>query len=213
MKIFIEIIPLIPVIFIYGYIINIYEPIIPGVYYSIIFCLVLGSLASQALGHLIAIITLGDFVALVVSIPAIQTISLLVSNMTTPIKRLHYAFQFLSNFSPTRFGIEAISLLQYGFNRCRRKQVQKLLYRLRMENDEHKHHPSFLMNTVIMLIFIIIFYRIVALLILLTKTNRYENRRKRAQKIANHHRSFKKLNVFIPGLQCHNELIIKQIQI
>ncbi|XP_075585843.1 uncharacterized protein LOC124495081 [Dermatophagoides farinae] len=213
MKIFTELIPIIPVIFIYGYIINIYEPILPNIYYPIIFYLILGTLAAQALGHLIAIFTLGEFIALIISIPAIQTVALLFSNMATPVRRLHYLFQFLSNFSPTRFGIEAFSLLQYGFNRCRRKQVQKILYLLGMENDEHEHHSSFLMNTIIMLTFIVLFYRILALLLLIMKTNRYECRRKRAQNIANYHRNLKSSNVFIPGLQCHNDLIIRRIQI
>ncbi|OTF69737.1 hypothetical protein BLA29_004511 [Euroglyphus maynei] len=213
MKIFTELIPIIPVIFIYCYIVNIYEPILPGIYYWIVFYLIIGTLAAQAIGHLIAIITLGEFIALIISIPAIQTMALLVSNMVTPVKRLHYTYQFLANFLPTRFGVEALSLLQYGFNRCRRKQVQKLLYRLRMENDEHKHHSAFLMNTIIMLVFIVIFYRIIALLLLLIKTNRYENRRKRAQNIIIYHKNLKRSNVIIPGLQCHNELIIKKIQI
>nr|XP_046914359.1 ABC transporter G family member 30-like [Dermatophagoides farinae] len=213
MKMLIEFLPLIPALTIFTYLIDIYEPIHPGMFYWLLFYSLMGALAAQAFGHLVAIISLGKFVALIISIPAIEVISLLISNMGTPIRRLHYIFQFLSNFAPTRFTIEAILLLQYGFDRCRRKEVQKILLKFKMEENEHEFHGTFFYYTIIMLIFNIIIYRVIALLLLLAKTNRYENRRKRAMQIADSHQKLKPVNVIIPGLQCHHEMTIKQFKV
>ena len=213
MKMLIEFLPLIPALTIFTYLIDIYEPIHPGMFYWLLFYSLMGALAAQAFGHLVAIISLGKFVALIISIPAIEVISLLISNMGTPIRRLHYIFQFLSNFAPTRFTIEAILLLQYGFDRCRRKEVQKILLKFKMEENEHEFHGTFFYYTIIMLIFNIIIYRVIALLLLLAKTNRYENRRSRAMRIADSHQKLKPVNVIIPGLQCHHEMTIKQFKV
>ncbi|OTF77879.1 hypothetical protein BLA29_006224 [Euroglyphus maynei] len=213
MKILAEILSLIPALVIYTYLVDIYEPIHPYMFYWMLFFTFLSALAAQAFGHLVAILTLGNFVLLVISIPAIEVISLLISNMGTPVRRLHYIFQFFSNFAPTRFIIEAMFLLQYGFDRCRQKEVQKSLLKFKMEDDEHAHHETFFTYTIIMLIFNILIYRIVTLLLLLAKTNRYENRRKRALRIENSYQNLKPSNVIIPGLQCHHELTIKRIQV
>ncbi|XP_046913707.2 uncharacterized protein LOC124494563 [Dermatophagoides farinae] len=213
MKLFTEIIPLIPAIIILAYINDIFEPIRPGMYWWMLFYLIINALVAQALGHLIAILTLGNFIALIIAMPAVQVISLLLSNIATPVRRLHYIFQFLSYFAPTRFGLEAILLLQYGFERCGKKEVQKILLKLKMEDNEHEFHETYFLSTIIMLIFNMLFYRIIAILVLLIKTNRYENRRRRAMKIQDAYEKLKPSNVIIPGLQCHHELIIKQIQV
>ncbi|OTF75975.1 hypothetical protein BLA29_009560 [Euroglyphus maynei] len=176
--------------------------------YFIINCLV-----AQALGHLIAILTMGDFIALAIMMPGVEVLTLLLSNVATPIRRLHYIFQFLANFAPIRFGLEAILLLQYGFDRCGRKEVQKILLKLKMEDDEHEHHETYFLSTIIMLIINLIIYRLLAIILLLIKTNRYENRRKRALRIENSNQNLKPLNIIIPGLQCHHELNIKRIQV
>ncbi|OTF73500.1 hypothetical protein BLA29_005304, partial [Euroglyphus maynei] len=202
MKIWVELLPQIPIFLIYAYLIDIYEPVRSGIYFSIAFYIILGATAVQSVGHLLSIVTLGEFVALVISIPGIEAIFLMVSNLGTPVKRLHYILQFISNFAPTRFGIEAMFLLQYGFDRCRPKEVQKILFKLKMENDEHEHHTSFLLYTFIMLIFNLLFYRLISLLLLVIKSNHYDHRRKRAQKIANFHKNLQPSNVIIPGLQC-----------
>ena len=174
---------------------------------------IISSLVAQALGHLIAILTMGDFIALAISMPAVEVLSLLLSNIATPIRRLHYIFEFLSNFAPTRFGMEGILLLQYGFDRCRKKEVQKILLKLKMEENDHEHHVTYFIMTIIMLIFNMLLYRVIAIFILLMKTNRFENRRHRALEIKNYHKNLRPSNVIIPGLQCHNELIIKRIQV
>ncbi|KAH9511043.1 hypothetical protein DERF_009529 [Dermatophagoides farinae] len=124
MKLFTEIIPLIPAITIVAYITDIFEPIRPGMYWWMLLYFIINALVAQALGHLIAILTLGDFIALIIAMPAVEVISLLLSNIATPVRRLHYIFQFLSYFAPTRFGLEAILLLQYGFERCRKKKFK-----------------------------------------------------------------------------------------
>lgn len=213
MKIWVELLPQIPIFLIYTLLIDIYEPVRPGIYFSIAFYVILGATAVQSVGHLLSIVTMGEFVALVISIPGIEAIFLMVSNLGTPVKRLHYILQFISNFAPTRFGIEAMFLLQYGFDRCGLKEVQKILFKLKMENDEHEHHASFLLQTLIMLIFNLIFYRLVSLLLLIIRFNHFNNRRKRAQRISDFHKNLKPSNVIIPGLQCDTELIIKRIEV
>ncbi|KAH7637213.1 uncharacterized protein LOC124495078 isoform X3 [Dermatophagoides farinae] len=213
MKLFTEIVPLIPAIIILAYINDIFEPIRPGMYWWMLFYLIINALVAQALGHLIAILTLGNFIALIIAMPAVEVISLLLGNIATPVRRLHYIFQFLSYFAPTRFGLEAILLLQYGFERCRKKEVQKILLKLKMEDNEHEFHETYFLSTIIMLIFNMLFYRIIAILVLLIKTNRYENRRRRAMRIADSHQKLKPVNVIIPGLQCHHEMTIKQFKV
>ncbi|XP_075585835.1 uncharacterized protein LOC124495078 isoform X2 [Dermatophagoides farinae] len=215
MKMWVELLPQIPIFLLYTLLIDIYEPVRPGIYFSIAFYIILGAAAYQSVGHLLSIVTYGEFVALVISIPGVEAIFLAVSNLGTPVKRLHYLLQFISIFAPTRFGIEAMLLLQYGFDRCRRKEVQKILFQLKMENDEHEHHTTFLIQTLIMLIFNLLFYRLVSLLLMIIKCNHVDDRRKRALKIADFHQKhlIEPSNVFIPGLQCDSELIVKRIQV
>ncbi|KAH9412903.1 ABC protein, sub ABCG [Dermatophagoides pteronyssinus] len=193
---------------IFIYMIDIYETILPGIYCWLYVIFLLGIISIQGIGNILAILTNGKLTILVVSIPCIQTLLAFLGNVATPVKQLHYFFQFLSLFSPSRFINESFVMLQYGFDRCRPKEIQVILYHLRIEHDEH-----FYFCIIMLIIQPAIFYHLVAFLLIMIRSNPFESRKHRAEKILKHHKSMKRSNVFIPGLGCDNHFVIRTIQV
>uniref|UniRef100_A0A6P6Y7W5 ABC transporter G family member 3-like n=1 Tax=Dermatophagoides pteronyssinus TaxID=6956 RepID=A0A6P6Y7W5_DERPT len=122
---------------IFIYMIDIYETIRPGIYIWLFIIFLLGIICTQGMGNLLAITTNGELNLLVVSMLCVAMLCILLGNSATPVKQLHYSFEFLSLFSPSRFINECFIMLQYGFDRCRPKEIQVILYQLRIEHDEH----------------------------------------------------------------------------
>lgn len=165
------------------YIANIYESSIHfnGLYFWMILLFIFGSLAMQGMGHSLAIITNGNFFALITILPGWMTLLFLLSNFASPIQRLNYLYQFLSNLSPYRFVLEALLILQYGFERCQSNEIPIVLYQMMAINNPYDQH---FYHCIRQLIFNIFFYRLLAIIMLIIRTEPFDDyHRKRCEKI------------------------------
>ncbi|KAH7643971.1 abc transporter-like protein 17 [Dermatophagoides farinae] len=206
-RIMIEWIQILVVSAIFDYIIDIYEPIKSGMYFWQWFFHFMAIISIQGAGYLVATMTNDDPITMAILLVGIGISNALLSNGGTPIRQLHYFYQFLSNFSPLRFAIEAIMVRLYGFGRCFPRQTPAILYKLRIDNDEYFYH------CIIMIIINVLLYHSLAFIAIIIKSNPFDRRRRRAEKILEHHEKLEQINVAIPGLGCHHEFIIKRIEI
>ncbi|OTF71387.1 hypothetical protein BLA29_003491 [Euroglyphus maynei] len=202
----IEWIPLFIAIIGFSYTINIYESIRPGLFYWFIIIFTIAAIPMQCMGYLLAILTSKNFNMMIIIITVLTLIHYMLSGSNTPIDDLHYTYQFISNFIPTRFVNSITLLLQFGFDRCRYKEIQSILYYFSITDDHFNH-------SIIMLIANGLFYQLLALIALIIKANPFKSRRQRAKKILDHHQTMKRSNVIIPGIGCHHEFTIKQFRI
>ncbi|OTF81654.1 hypothetical protein BLA29_003134, partial [Euroglyphus maynei] len=130
-RIIIEWIQIMAVLAIFDYIIDIYEPIQSGMYFWQWFFHSMATISMQGAGYLLTIMAnKDDFKTLAILLVGLGISNALLSNGGTPIRQLHYFYQFLSNISPLRFAIEALLLRLYGFGRCLPRQTPALLYKL-----------------------------------------------------------------------------------
>jgi len=141
--------------------------------------LILGAIAFQGLSHIFALVANGNLNILIIISVTTFLISTVLSNFLLTYSRLHYVFQFMSNFAISRFIFEAIMLSIYGFGRCGPDEIQQLLYIMNLTDGDIFH-------CIQMLLFNILFYRIIALVLLIRRVNPVENRRKRAEKLTEH---------------------------
>lgn len=213
MKSVYDIVQIIPLLFIYVYLINIYEPVRPGIYWSMLWLMFISIISIQSIGHILTLIIYSDnqnhnwhimkFTFVSISFFFMMT---LLANFFNPIHRMHYAYQFMSNFSILRWAHESHMLLQYGFDRCQPREIQTILYLMHIQNDNHFYY------SIRMLIFNTLFYRCLSLIILIYKSNPLQNRRERAEQILNFHKDqMKPSEVYFPGLGSHMEFRIKLI--
>lgn len=193
MKSFFEILPLIPIIMFYVYICNWYEDIRPGIYWNFVYIFLLGAIAFQGMGHVFAIFSNGNITVLIVLSTTVFFFFTLLSNFLLTYSRLHYIYQFISNFAISRFIFEAVMLLIYGFGRCSKNEIQQLLYTMTINDYDYYH-------CIVMLIFNIFFYRILAIYLLIWKANPVENRRQRMARIVDYMGNLEPARSLIPGL-------------
>ena len=170
-----EIVPIIAVIIIYVYIGDLYEPIRPGIYLSFVYLFILATVAFQGMAHIFALSSNSNINILIIVSFTIFLIFSMLSNFMLTYNRLHYVYQFLSNFAISRFHYEAIILLLYGFNRCAPKEIQIILYSMSLVDDDYY-------NCVWMLLFNIVFYRTVAIVLLIRQANPFQDQRSRTVK-------------------------------
>ncbi|KAH9493660.1 ABC protein, sub ABCG [Dermatophagoides farinae] len=202
----IEWIPLLITTIGFVYTINIYEIVRPGIFYWYTLLFILAVIPMQSIGYLLVIVAANSFAVIIVTMSVISIIWFLLSDGNAPIDDLHYSYQILSNFVPLRFLNRGTLILQYGFDRCRSKEIQAILYRYHIVDDDLNH-------SILMLIMNVLLFQTLALLALIVKVNPFQSRRNRAEKILNHHQTLRPLNVIIPGLGCHHEFTIKQFAI
>ena len=188
-----EIVPLIPIIMAYVYICNWYEEIHPGIYWNFVQLFILGALAFQGMAHICALLSKGNITNLIVLSVTMFLFFTLLSNFLLTYSRLHYIYQFISNFAVSRFIFEAVMLLIYGFNRCAPHEVQQLLYAMKIGDDDYYH-------CVTMLLVNIILYRVIAIYLLICKANPVENRRQRVARIVDYVQKLEPSKAPIPGL-------------
>ena len=98
---------------------------------------------------------------------------------------LHFIFQFLSNVSIDRFGLDASVLLQYGFGRCLPGEVQPLLVWMSLQDQDYPY-------AVIMMLFNLLLYRGLAFWLMVIKYNPKQNRRRRVLRIGTYLRNLPK---------------------
>ena len=218
MKCIFEIVPIIPVMMIYVYIINIYESVRPGIYWWMFALFLMAMLSIQSVSNLVALLVTNvgggqragsQMIMLIVcSITYIFLMNSL-SNFYNPLDTVHYFYQIIAYFNTSRWLHEALILLQYGFGRCGKKEIQAILYIM------HIYHDEYFYKCVTMLFANMLLYRTLALLVLLAKSNPMKNRRKRAEQILQYHQKYLEhtpINTIIPGLTTDLHFSIKQIK-
>ncbi|KAH9390456.1 ABC protein, sub ABCG [Tyrophagus putrescentiae] len=91
---------------------------------------------------------------------------MVVSNNLVPIGEMHYVYQLLSWFSIPRFTYETVSLLVFGFGRCKRgEEVSAMLYTLSLSDEDEGDYY----RNVGILLCNVLFYRSLALYLLITQ--------------------------------------------
>lgn len=191
MKCTIEIIPVIFIIMIYVLIVDIYSPILPGIYWPLVGVLTLGALATQGLGHIFSLLSDGNITKLTVFTVSAFIFLCHISNFFIPLSGLHYVYQFASNLSISRFVFEAALILQYGFGRCEPKQLQLILYSMSIDTSHFYH-------SIIMLVVNFFLYRLIAIYLLVRKANPLHNRKTRIARIEKYQHLItgKNVNIF-----------------
>ena len=194
MKSLFELIPLIPVILVYVYIVNWYEEIRPGIYWQFVQLFLLGTLAFQSMAHMFALLSRGSTsILLFITVTTFMSFILL-SNFLLAHARLHYIYQFVSNFAVSRFMFEAALLLVYGFGRCREgREVNLLLYDNLLRDEDFTH-------CIRMLLLNIVLYKAVAMYLLIRSANPVENRRKRVARIEKYVETLKTAKIGVSAL-------------
>ncbi|KPM08599.1 ABC transporter sub-family G-like protein 16 [Sarcoptes scabiei] len=195
------------IITLYLWIIDIYEPIHPGIYWWMFLLLNLGVQAIQGLSHFVSLLSNGNSFVYIAMANFFYSLMIMTANFFSKISSLHYMLQAISNLSICRFMIEGVMVLQYGFGRCGPKQLQVVLYNLDITGDHYFYH------CLKMLIFQIFVFRILALIVLAIKSNPLENRRRRVKRIIDYHQQIKPSNAIVPGLSSHLEFRIKKVQL
>src|SRR5699024_296842 len=71
---------------------------------------------------------------------------------------------------------EATLLLQYGFGRCRPKEIHAILYSFSLEDADYS-------RAIRMLLLNLVLFRLIAVWLLIWRANPIENRRKRVSRI------------------------------
>lgn len=204
----IEFLVTIPMAVIYVYIVDNTHEIRPEIYYYMVMITLLISLSTQAAGHIISILSNGNLIVFCYLNPFVFSIFHLLSGIENPIHNSPYVYQKISYLNLFRYQNELALLLQYGFGRCQAREIQLILYRLGL-TDDYFYESIFRMSVMAVV------YRCLALGLFYIKFNPYRNQRERTKRIISHHESLKHdtPNVIIPGLSCHHNFTIRQIQI
>lgn len=145
--------------------------------------LLLASISFQAIGHLVALITNGHFILMILCLASFVSIFLMFSNAFNPIEQLNYFQRLLSYFSILRFVNQSDFWLIYGGERCLEHEIQSILYQLMIPNTME----NFLYG-IAMLVILAIFYHCLALWLLIIKSNPMNSRRSRVQRIQCYHK-------------------------
>lgn len=171
-----DLLPMIPIVLLYVYIGNIYEPIRPGIFWHFFAILLLSLAVSQSVSHIMIVLSRQNVNVIIIILIGSFNVFLLWSNFFVKMARAHYVYQFISNFAFARFTLESIILLQYGFGRCAKKEIQPVLYLMDLEDEDYT-------TGILMLIFNLIVYRYIAFALLLRKMNPIENRQLRGKRL------------------------------
>ncbi|KAH7636495.1 abc transporter sub-family g-like protein 3 [Dermatophagoides farinae] len=211
-----EILALIPIILVYNYIVDVFEPVRPGMYWWMVILTFLGALVIQGQSHLFALLIGSNFIVLIVVTFSNFFTWFVLSNTFNPIEEMHYGYQFVAQFSVLRFINEALFQLQYGFDRCNTGEISIVLYKMMLSRDEQ---GQYFYHCLRMLLFQIVFYRSIALGVLIFKCNPQQNRRTRGHRIRESFRQRQslrsnQLDTFMPGMSaCEQEFNIRTYQL
>lgn len=175
-----ETIPLIPIVMVYVYIVDIYDnvPINNHFYYWQVWIFILSLISFQAISHIVSIITNGHFIMMILTLAFFIVSFMILSNMFNPISTMNYFLKSISNLSVLRFFNQATLWLIYGGSRCKENEIQTILYQLKIPNTTENFFRS-----IIMLILLAILYHTIALALLILKANPKANRRRRVERI------------------------------
>ncbi len=185
-----ELLPLLPTILLYVYLGNIYEAVLPGIYWNIVLLFIITAVTFQSQGQIFAILSRGNISMILILSVSVFLFSVLLSNFLLLASRLSAFYLWLSNFAITRFIFEGFMLLQYGFGRCGANEIQVILYVMKLTDDDYYH-------CILMLLFNLVLYRCIAFYLFYSKFNPVENRRERLARIEKHRKNaLKVVNIF-----------------
>ncbi|XP_046920577.2 uncharacterized protein LOC124500536 [Dermatophagoides farinae] len=199
-----HVIIILPIVFLHYYITDIYDPIRPGMFYSLMFVCILAAIASQGLGYICGILFGFNLTYLCISLPSLFLISIMV--ILSPYSKSLTIYQPFIRFNPIRYLTEASVMLQYGFGRCGPREIQVILYKLGIKHDEYYY------ECILRIIINIIIYHSIAFALLYYQRKDF-NLRRRTEKIQQSiHNRKQSLNIMIPGLTCDHQYTIKQFR-
>lgn len=95
---------------------------------------------------------------------------MLLSNFYISVNKLNALYRFMANFSLTRLNFEAFILLQYGFDRCKEREFQPILYAMQLEDDDFNRN-------IIWIAINLVLWRVVALWLLTRRVQPKESNR------------------------------------
>ena len=206
MKCILETLYLPPLIMMFVYFYDIYEEVVPGLYWKFCQILFLGAIGFQGMAHIFSIISRGNVIFFTFIALSSFFAFCLMSNFLIQLEDLHYVYQFISNFAVIRFVLEPFLLLQYGFGRCTSKEIQPILYQMSLVDEDFPY-------SILMLIFSVIVYRLIALVLLIKSSNSIQNRRKRVLNVVSYQKQLSTFGIE-SGFGVHNRpLQIEQIDI
>ncbi|OTF74825.1 ABC transporter sub-family G-like protein, partial [Euroglyphus maynei] len=193
-KFLFETIPLIPIIMAYVSITDIFSNVSANHYYEWqVIVLLLASISFQAISHLVALLTNGHFVLMIICLASFCTSFMIFSNVFNPIEQLSFGLRLLSHLSVYRFVNQADFWLVYGGDRCHEHEIQSVLYQLMIPNTiQHFHY------CIIMLVALALFYHCLAFSVLIFKSNPMKSRRSRAQRIQRYNADKLRMRTTIP---------------
>lgn len=178
-KILFEILPIFPIVFIFIYIIDIYSSIVSNNFFlwnSII--LLLAVISCHAISHIVAILTDGRLIIMVVTLITFFCLFFLLSNCYNNVSEMGLILSSLSKFSILLPLNQGILWLIYGGDRCKPDEIQTILMKLDIPNS-----VEFFWQNLLWLILLALFYHTVALIILIAKKTTRDNRRKRCERV------------------------------
>lgn len=172
------------------YLINIYEPVVQSsVYLSYWLILTLAQVGFVAMGQSLSLLVgQKNFNFSVIFLSGAYVFTCVVGGAYVPLPQMHYIYRMLSLFSIPRFAYHLPILLQYGFGRCRDKEISSMLYMLDL------HETDFMPNMGMLLLNILL-YRSLSLYLLIRQVNKVENRKKRVARIVHYQEKMAKIDI------------------
>ncbi|OTF74325.1 hypothetical protein BLA29_010507, partial [Euroglyphus maynei] len=194
---------ILPIILLHHYVTDIYDPIRPGMFYSLMYVCILTAIAAQGLGYICAILFRSNFTYLCLSLPSLFLISIMV--ILTPYAQSLTVFHPFIKFNPIRYLNEAAIILQYGFGRCGPREIQIILLKLGIKHDDYYYEC--ILRTIINLIV----YHSIAFTLLYFQHKNFKLR-ERTNNLKSNQNPRQSLNIMIPGLTCDHQFTIKKFK-
>ena len=169
-----EILPMIPVIFLYVAIIDIYSNSSHhnSIYWHLVLLFTLSTLGFQGLAHIFGILLNDQTLLLMISSSGVFVFQIMLGNFFISLQRLHYVYRFLANGSMARFSFESLILLQYGFGRCTEREIQPFLYLMQINDDHYQ-------RCLLMMVINIVVTRVVAIWLITQRSKSRDGNKQR----------------------------------
>ncbi|KAH9404149.1 ABC protein, sub ABCG [Tyrophagus putrescentiae] len=194
----VEMVPLLPCIALFVAIVDIYEEAVPDqvrpLYPHVVLLLVLGVLATTAQGHLVSLLAGGNLTGQTVLVIAVFLLGQLLQNYVIPIGQMHYLWQVGATFSVSRYLLESLMVLQYGFGRCLpRVEVQAVLYAMDIDIEGESDSRNFYAFNLAMLALNCLLFRLLALWVLVKRANPIDDRKGRVERLEEYRKKLKEV--------------------
>ena len=138
-KMIFEIGPLIPILAIYVYLVDIFEEVLkPGVslYWTIFWVMLLSVATAHGFTYLVLLAMDAQFTTSLVLGLTTMIVMIQLSNVFSSLATAHYIHRGLSYLAIPRWPLQALMVAQYGFGRCREREVQPILSYMGLEDED-----------------------------------------------------------------------------